>query len=272
MGGWEPDWFRTFVNEEAGNMETNIFVNGHRVPDFGDFDFGRIQAETEALGRRMERDMHIHEDYDYDSSSSDPESDSDLIFMEGGPGRRDLAARRTTHREEPRRRNTTQDEPRRRDHIAGGGATLRGGAGRTRDGYHGNFGGQGRRLDEAYGGGGGGGGRRHNGGRVRLRTASPPLNPHLGDDVLRRGHDILARPYNDQNERDAGLLVEEINNGRSAAANANANRRPGRANAPPMRRASTLAGMGTGVASRARRAGNGGGLNGRVSEWRRYVD
>ncbi|MDI1486165.1 MAG: hypothetical protein OHK93_004356 [Ramalina farinacea] len=269
MGGWDDEWAGMQANEAARDVERHIYVNRHHVPDFGTFDFGRIQAETEALGRRMEREMHIHEELDYDLTSSDPESDRDLIFLNGGPGRRDLAARRTTHRDEPPRRNTTREEPRRRDHDGGGPPTLRGGVGRSRDGgYHGNFGGQGRRLDEGYnGGGGGGGGRRYNGGRMRMRTASPPLNPHLGDDVLRRGHDILTRPYNDQNDRDAGILVEEINNGRSAA-----NRRPGRANAPPLRRASTLAGIGTGVASRARRAGNGGGLNGRVSEWRRYVD
>lgn len=269
MGGWHPEVVRMQANEAARDMERHIYLNGHRVPDFGGFDYRNAQADAEALIRQIDRDMHIHEGLNYDSSSSDPESDSDLIFVDGGPGRRDLAARRTTHREEPRRRNTTQEEPPRRDHNVGGGTTLRGGGGRSQDGgYHGNFAGQGRRLDEAYhGGGGGGGGRRYNGGRMRMRTGSPPLNPHLGDDVLRRGHDILARPYNDQNDRDAGILVEEINNGRSAA-----NRRPGRANAPPMRRASTLAGIGTSVASRARRAGNGGGLNGRVSEWRRYVD
>ena len=261
MGGWDPEWVRLQAmqaGEAARNMGRQIHVNGHRVPDFGGLDFRRFEAETEALGRRMEREMHIHEEFNYDSSSSDPESDSELIFVDDDPGRRDLAARRTTHREEPRRR----------DHN-GGGPILRGGGGRSRNGgYHGNFGGEGRRLDEAYyGGGGGEGARRHHGVRTMTRTPSPPLNPQLGDDVLRRGHDILARPYNDQNDRDAGMLVEEINTGRAAA-----NRRTGRENAPPMRRASTLAGIGTGVGSRARRAGNGGGLNGRVSEWRRYVD
>lgn len=275
MGHLDVHFARLQTREAAARAAQRRVYNRHRVADFGGFDYRRMEVDAEALGRQVERDLGIH-DYDYESnSSSDPESDSDLIYVEGTQ-RRDLAARRITTREEARRRNTYREEPRHHGYDHGGGRMLGGAAAGDRDGArrpgggYGNFAGEGRRLDErGYdgGGGAGGGGRRLDGGRTRMRTASPPLNPHLGDDFFRRGQDILARPYNDQNDRDAGMLIEEINNGRAAA-----NRPTGRANAPPMRRASTLAGIGSGVASRARRAGNGGGLNGRVSEWRRYVD